>query len=167
MMGHRGKGEWVLAVCAVLASCSNTDAMLDHEVKSAKADAYASAVEVQTIAAFLISRKISWADDKSVRFRDEGGDMRTTLWDAAAMDRATGERIRPFIAKHGVKALFVEGQRVNFVRGGTGISPSGASVGWIISAESPKCEVVGAIDLSRKGVQCEQLSNGVYVYLQK
>lgn len=155
-------------MCLALVSCGKTDATLDQALKAAKTDASASGGEIQSMATFLTSSNIVWADEKRVRYRADNGDIQTAPWETAALDRAAVERGRPFMAKHGVKALFVEGQRVNFLRGGAGTAPSGNSLGWIASIEDdPKCEIVTAIDLNRPGLQCERLSSGAYVYLQR
>ena len=78
MMTHQGRGTWLAVVCLALVSCGKaTDATLDQELKAAKTEAGASSAEIQSMATFLTTSKIVWADEKSVRYRAGNGDMQT------------------------------------------------------------------------------------------
>lgn len=161
----------VVLVCLqlLLSGCGRAADSLAEQVSDARAVALSSHAKFRSMAQVLSRSSVTWANAESVRYRAKNNDYRTDSWKVADLDPALRKEIGEFIAGHHVIAVFVGERRVNFLMVGQGISPSGVSVGLILTmgGESGCTEVVKTVDVGRRGVQCEDFGSSTYFYLQR
>ena len=156
----------LFAAIALVAGCTSSAEDLQTQVAKARAKAGASQ-EFRSMAKLLSLSGIEWSDQKSVRYKNRAGEVRTDKWEAADLSPSISQAAGAFMTKEQISSLFVTQHQVNFLVGGTGLAPSGTTVGIVVAAATPKCPVVKALDLNASGFQCEPAGEGMYVYLQK
>jgi hypothetical protein len=156
-----------LLAFALVAGCSSSAEDLQTQLARARAKADASQ-EFRSMAKLLRSSNIQWSNQRSVRYTDRLGNVRTDKWEAADLSTAIFEATTAFMGKEQVSAIFVAAQQVNFLVGAAGLAPSGTAVGVIVPVGvDPQCSVVRSVDINTRGFQCEPAGEGMYVYLQR
>lgn len=153
---------------AALAACSPSAEITEARLQEVRRDLVGSRTAFEQTASTLVPSSIAWANQKRVRYKG-GTDYQTESWDAAPLSPALKAELQAFMAARNVDAIFVHGGRVNFVLHGTGIAPSGVSLGVVVASDDEHgCQSIGApLKLDVRGLNCERLDNGVYLYLQR
>lgn len=158
----------IASALAALAACSSGAEVTEARLQEVRRNVVGPRTAFEQTASVLVPSSITWANRKSVRYK-AGTSYQTESWDAAQLPPTLKAELQAFMSARKVEAIFVHERRVNFVLSGTGIAPSGVSVGVVVAPGNEHgCQSISTpLKLDGQGLNCEKLDGLSYLYVQR